>query len=66
MSSATKNDILAIALVVLGVVLALYLLFAIVGSLFNNIGSILLIAFIGLVASIVWLFVARSNTEKGR
>jgi hypothetical protein len=50
------TDLVAIAVVVVLVALALYILFAILGFLSHNIGSILLIAFVGLIASMAWFY----------
>jgi len=53
-----SNDMAAIAVVVIVVAVALYLLFSVVGLVFNDIGSIFLVALIGLLASIVGFYLA--------
>ena len=51
-----SNDVRSIAIAVLTIAVGLYVVFHVLNSVANNVGTILVLAAIGLLASIGWFY----------
>jgi hypothetical protein len=51
-----SNDVKAIAIAVIVIAVGLYIVFHVVSFVANNIGTILVLAAIGLIATIAWFY----------